>query len=801
MEPSDASPTGEVGPGIESGGAGLFDEVLVDLLGRRYIVLDARGRVSRWSSEAEQLLGWREEEVSGRCAIAPPLTWGGEGLAAWQRHLESPRDNHPPLRSGLVMLCRDSSGLPLETIAVPVPLRLGFEFTMLVGDLAIGGPGSHSVERLEQVHKLAVDAIKVALSDEPSSQDPVAGLLITFRPSGAKLDLGDPNAEHAARALAIEIEYADKSEPGPPTLLEELPGAREAVEQVTQLGAEVDRLRTQLAEEADKSRSAAAESDRLAAELARTTGELGDARAALEGERHEREAALAALDAATAQREEAATALEKALAEQGEAGASLEQTAVRAEELTTDLEDALRRLDETAGERDEIRDALGAAEERAQELTAEIEAARAEVEERAGERDELQATLDAATAERDELRQTVEATSVERDDLQAALDLVTAERDELQAVADATAAGDDDAAAELDRLRHKLEDAEAKLAKAIEERDEARADMVGIKAYETTRRDELEQAIARCDELSAALAEKTTELEALPGQEAMAAAKEERDQARAALAEAFAERDAAQAALDAAQQEREEADAALRRGVDERQERIEELRKRLEQAEAAAEARATEAEAARERASEERERAMDAVREAEAVALERARVSALESRISELETELDQARARAEEHDAHTVDRDPWTHYHPSSLDMRPALDDVDTPRAHIGWDGHFVALNAAFCELVSYTEYEFRNAYWPPVVDASNRDRLRRAGELLVAGEIDEAEVDTFYMNGNGTLVRILGTLRAERDESGSTSYLVLDAAPRSEVSGWMPPGQPVPSSLAHHR
>jgi PAS fold len=723
MKPSDASPTGEADRRIESGGAGLFDEVLVDLLERRYLVLDARGRVSRWSSEAERLLGWREEEVSGRCAIAPPLAWGGDGLAAWQSHLESPRDNEPPLRSGLVMLCRDAAGLPVETIAVPVPLRLGFEFTMLVGDLAIGGPGSHSVERLVQVHKLATDAIAIALSEESTDSDPVAGLLITFRPGGDKLDLGDPNAQHAARALAIEIEQADETraaepEPGATaTLLEELPGAREAMEQVSQLGTEVDRLRTQLAEESDKSRSAAAESDRLAAELARTTGELGDARAALEGERHEREAALAAL----------------------------------AQQLKAELEDALRRLEETAGERDEIRDALAAA-------------------------------------------------ILERDDLQSALEFVTGERDELQAVVDAAAAGDDEAMAEADRLRAKLAQAEERLAKAIEERDEARADMVGIKAYETTRRDELEQAIARCDELSAALAERTAELEALPRREAMEAAKAERDQARAALAEAFAERDAAQAALDAAHQEREEADAALRRAEEEREERIDELRTRLEEAEAAAEARATEAKAARERASEERERAMDAVREAEAVALERARVSELESRISELETELDQARARAEEHDAHDPGHDPWTQYRPAGLDMRPALDDVDTPRAHIGWDGHFIALNAAFCDLVSYSEFDFRNAYWPPVIDSANRDRLRRAGDLLVAGEIDSAEVDTFYMSGNGTLVRVLGTLRAERDGDGTTSHLVLDAAPRSDVKGWVPPGQAVPSSLAHH-
>ncbi|HEX4761031.1 MAG TPA: hypothetical protein VH256_09535, partial [Thermoleophilaceae bacterium] len=154
MEPSDVSPAGEARGSID-----LFDEMLADLLERRYIVMDQHGRISRWGAGAETSLGWREEEVSSRCGVSSPLAWCGDGLGDWTTHLQAPRESTPPLRSPLTMLCRDGSGLPIDAIAVQVPLRLGFEFTMLVGDLAVGGPGSLSTERMGQAHRLATDAI------------------------------------------------------------------------------------------------------------------------------------------------------------------------------------------------------------------------------------------------------------------------------------------------------------------------------------------------------------------------------------------------------------------------------------------------------------------------------------------------------------------------------------------------------------------------------------------------------------------------------------------------------------------
>jgi PAS domain S-box-containing protein len=105
-------------------------------------------------------------------------------------------------------------------------------------------------------------------------------------------------------------------------------------------------------------------------------------------------------------------------------------------------------------------------------------------------------------------------------------------------------------------------------------------------------------------------------------------------------------------------------------------------------------------------------------------------------------------------------------------------------PRAHIGLDGRFIALNDGFCDLVGYSEEEFSDAYWPPVVDAEHRSELRRATARLIAGELAHSAVDTVYMAGNGTLVPVVGTLRLERDASGAATHLVLDAQPRAVVS-----------------
>jgi PAS domain S-box-containing protein len=181
-------------------------------------------------------------------------------------------------------------------------------------------------------------------------------------------------------------------------------------------------------------------------------------------------------------------------------------------------------------------------------------------------------------------------------------------------------------------------------------------------------------------------------------------------------------------------------------------------------------------------AAEQRDRVTAGFLETEALAHERARVSALESQITDLTGELEGALARAAEHaPEQQLAREPATAI--PSRPFQPGLDDTDFPRAYIGLDGRFGSLNSGFCELVGYSEAEFGTAYWPPVVDAEHRDELRRATARLIAGELAASDVDTYYMAGNGTLVPVVGTLRVERDDTGSARHLVLDAQPLAAV------------------
>jgi PAS domain S-box-containing protein len=166
-------------------------------------------------------------------------------------------------------------------------------------------------------------------------------------------------------------------------------------------------------------------------------------------------------------------------------------------------------------------------------------------------------------------------------------------------------------------------------------------------------------------------------------------------------------------------------------------------------------------------------------RATEALAHERTRVSELERQIAALTGELEGALARTAEHAPALPSR-----RHASPRPFQLGLDDAESPRAHIGLDGRFVALNEGFCELVGYTEADFGNAYWPPVVDADHRDELRRATARIIAGEIASCHVDTFYMAHSGALVPVIGSLRLERDESGSATHLVLDAEPLSVIA-----------------
>src|SRR5204862_4767137 len=123
----------------------------------------------------------------------------------------------------------------------------------LVADLAVGGPGSQSAEKRAQVHPLAADAIAAARQEDASALDSVAGLLVTIRAVADAAAIEDPDAEHAARALAIERDEALREElPVVPDegsaedLLAAQASLQAASAEITRLREEIGRLRSEL---------------------------------------------------------------------------------------------------------------------------------------------------------------------------------------------------------------------------------------------------------------------------------------------------------------------------------------------------------------------------------------------------------------------------------------------------------------------------------------------------------------------------------------------------------------------------
>jgi PAS domain S-box-containing protein len=96
---------------------------------------------------------------------------------------------------------------------------------------------------------------------------------------------------------------------------------------------------------------------------------------------------------------------------------------------------------------------------------------------------------------------------------------------------------------------------------------------------------------------------------------------------------------------------------------------------------------------------------------------------------------------------------------------------------ATIELDGHFRELNQAFTDLVGYSEEDFKSASWPPVMDRANLPKHREQMKLLLAGEMDSAEVNTGYVHAQGLLVPVIGTISLVRSEEGEPDHFLLSA------------------------
>ena len=78
--------------------------------------------------------------------------------------------------------------------------------------------------------------------------------------------------------------------------------------------------------------------------------------------------------------------------------------------------------------------------------------------------------------------------------------------------------------------------------------------------------------------------------------------------------------------------------------------------------------------------------------------------------------------------------------------------------------DGHFQELNRAFSDLIGYSEEEFKQAVWPPVMDRANLPKHRDQMKHLLEGKIESAEINTGYVHAQGLLVPLAGTIKMVR-------------------------------------
>jgi PAS domain S-box-containing protein len=107
----------------------------------------------------------------------------------------------------------------------------------------------------------------------------------------------------------------------------------------------------------------------------------------------------------------------------------------------------------------------------------------------------------------------------------------------------------------------------------------------------------------------------------------------------------------------------------------------------------------------------------------------------------------------------------------------RPGFDDVKQPMATIALDGRFQALNPAFSDLLGYTESEFQQAIWPPVMDRANLDKHRQQLKDMLEGSLESVEINTGYVHAQGLLVPIVGRLSLVR-EGGEPDHFLLQTS-----------------------
>ncbi len=83
----------------------------------------------------------------------------------------------------------------------------------------------------------------------------------------------------------------------------------------------------------------------------------------------------------------------------------------------------------------------------------------------------------------------------------------------------------------------------------------------------------------------------------------------------------------------------------------------------------------------------------------------------------------------------------------------------------------------------MGYSEAEFKQAVWPPVMDRANLPKHREQMKQLLEGKAESARFDTGYVHAQGLLVPLSGTISLVRKQ-GQPAHFLLAVGPAEAQS-----------------
>ena len=91
--------------------------------------------------------------------------------------------------------------------------------------------------------------------------------------------------------------------------------------------------------------------------------------------------------------------------------------------------------------------------------------------------------------------------------------------------------------------------------------------------------------------------------------------------------------------------------------------------------------------------------------------------------------------------------------------------------------EGHCLAANRAFCEMMGYSEQELVGIHFLALTHADDVDACRQSMQRLLAGEFDSFRLEKRYLHRNGATVWALLTASLARDAQGKPLYVISQA------------------------